>query len=102
MPPTRIEWEWLALHAITRKKLVPFAVACRDSQLPGFNIMHRCRKCGRQFFNSCIDCDFRNGGTIPEEDRDEPDTVEGMGKMQSDPGYRLENTLRWMGVRWDE
>lgn len=100
MQLSRIEAECVVAFAVST--ILGARYAIRESLVNiGPEIMKKCPKCGRLYFADCIDCTFRNGGALPESDPEEPepDLVEQMNSLTSDPGYNLENALQWMGVQ---
>lgn len=93
----RIEAEWIVAHALYQKKLVAFHQLVGDTQLNfGPGIMKTCKKCGRLYYADCIDCTFRNGGSISGREIECNDLIHQM-HMNLHRDY-LENALEWMRV----
>jgi hypothetical protein len=98
---TRIEAEWIVALAIVNAGIRPSSYVVKECPLNvGHDVlMKRCKKCGREYYADCIDCSFRQGGKIVDEERHEPDLCEQMASLTTDAGYRLANALHWMGVK---
>jgi hypothetical protein len=98
---TRVEAEWIVGLGVAALRGKSYLV--RESLLNfGPGLMSICPKCKRRYYMDCIDCTFRNGGGLRQAEEREKDLCEEMSGLVTDAGYRLENALRWMQVRWDE
>jgi len=62
--------------------------------MPKELVMKKCRKCKREYYNDCIDCSYRNGGTLRERGEWNEDTLHGFSRMMARD--EMAETLGWM------
>lgn len=93
---TKLDWQWLCAWALVfKKKLKPRTVA-RLSELPFPKemVMFKCGKCKSLYHDICIDCSYRNGGTLRERGEWNEDTLHGFSRMMARD--EMAETLSWM------
>lgn len=98
---TRIEAEWLVAWALVVAGIRPTHAVINESPI---NVgeeglpFKRCRRCSKRYINLmagselCIDCTYREGGTIPEDDpepRDLVDELTGYEARRLSTGYEM-------------
>ena len=99
--PNWRDWEWIVGAAVAKLKGTRFVIKESLLNVGEDQLMRRCR-CGRKFYDICVDCFYRKGGALRDVGEHEDDLCEQMADLVSDAGYRLENALRWMGVQGDQ
>ena len=99
MQLTTIEAEWVVGYALVQLGKVSPRYLARWTKMnfEEFNPFPRRS-------DAAFAAQFRAGaGAITDPlDPVEPDLVDEMAKLRSDPGFRLENAFRWMGIESDE
>jgi len=87
----RIEAEWLVAWALVLAKVRPAHAVINECPINVGKdyLTKRCRHCSRKFTNllaycdTCLDCTYRSGGTIPEDDPEPRDLVDQMNRADS-------------------
>ncbi len=93
------EWNWIIGWGLVLTKYRDVEWLTKETHLNLPVKMHTCGKCRVKYYSICPNCTYRNGGQIHDEQEPyEEDLYDGLQKLRSDPGYRLEAILRWMRV----
>lgn len=93
---TRGQTDWLVAFGLV-------AIGAMDEATVGtelyFNVrvMTICERCGRGYFNTCMNCTYRRGWKMPEEDNQPApdDAFEGLARLHGDV-REVARTIRWM------
>lgn len=101
----RIEAEWLVAWALVKAKVRPAHAVVNECPINVGEefLAQRCRRCSRKFVNLiagcefCLDCTYRFGGTIPEDDPEPLDLVDQFNRADSG---RTAEAFQMMRIQW--
>ena len=93
------EWDWIIAYGLILTGKTDMVFLRRHTRVNFPKFMHRCRKCGKEYYSLCPSCEYRNGGEITGREDITPDLCDEFnGLLGTWHREKLANQLAWMRV----